>query len=227
MKVKLEELFLLEAVIIRNGHLNKGKLAWCLARNATIIESPIKALREHTKDTEEIVEYKKALDKLSQEHATKDKNGRPKFEWIMDPNTRRPRGKDYDIADQDKYDAAVEALKEKHGEAVKVMESNEEEFNERLKEEEDINFYRLPLSKMPVKYANEDDEDGEYPIPLQDLTMLVKLGIVYDDAPEADEQPLKDGEEPPVVAPVEDEPAADAEDGDSESPKKKRRRRTG
>jgi len=191
MKVLMQHLFELEGLIARNAGLKKGKLAWCLARNATIIEGPIKDLRQHTKPTEAQVEFEEAKKKLAEKHAKKDDKGRPISEPVRDPATGRIRGEQFDIADQPKYEKALEKLKGEHKQAMKDAEENQAEFEARLEEEEEVGLYRLPLSKMPRVYANEDDEDGDFPIPMADLTLLIKLGIVYDDDPDDDEQPEK------------------------------------
>lgn len=186
MKVVNEKLFELEVVINRYSSLRSAKVAWMLARNKSLISGPIKDVRELTKATEAMNEFDKAKEKLAAGHARKDKDtGQP----VWFPVPENPRARQYDIADQSKFEKALVALKKEHPEADEDRDANEEKFQELLGEDVEISFYRLPMSKMPLAYKDDSDEDGEYPIAMGDLAMLFELGIVYDDEPSLDEEP--------------------------------------
>jgi len=212
MKVRNEQLFELNNLVARYSGLKAHKVAWTLARNKSIIEGPIKDVRELTKATEAQKEFEKAKEELMQEHADRDEKNRP----LWHPVPGAPQAKRYEIADEEKFNKALEKLKKNHEQAEKDLKANEERSLVLLQEEVDVAFYRLPMSKMPKEYKNENDEDGEYPIGMMDMALLFSLGILYEDEPEDDEEPEK------LPAPKKEEDGK-SESEEGKSPKNRRR----
>ena len=143
--VRNEQLFQLERVLNRYVQVKNVKLGWCLSRNASIINPIIKDVRNLLKPTDAMQKRDVAIAKLENKYGERDK----KDNVIRKPVIGEPGTFEIEPVDVGAYQQALSELKENHASAYEDTEAIEEKTPELLEEENEVKFYKLPLSKVP------------------------------------------------------------------------------
>ena len=172
---KNKKFFELDQLIHSYGNVKHGKTMWMLARNKTIINPIIADIRDLTKPTEEMKKYDEACLKLAKDYADLDEKGNPRQQFNRQLGRRVPQV----IARANEYEDAKEALLEEQFLQAKLdTEEISKRGEELLKETTEVEFYRIPLNKIPGFRDEKDDENSI--IMTKDMPLLIELGIVYE-----------------------------------------------
>jgi hypothetical protein len=154
------------------------KFEYGLGRLINGLEPIVKALDKlRTKKIEGQQEYEDAKQALIKETADKNDAGRP-------IQKQGPSGMEYVVSDFAALDAGLEALKEKHAEAIASIEKRVEEFSNLLEEDvEDFKPYKINVKYLPV------DSDGNCKLSVIQLRFLIPfLNGEIDDIPDPIEE---------------------------------------
>ena len=119
------------------GELKGTRFAYGVSKNVNKLQPEINALQKSFAASEEFLAYDKERVELAKEYSHKIK-GEP---VIIEGR--------YDIEDQDKFDKELEKLQKKHKKAVEEREKQFKEFQEILKEEVEIDLYKIKISDVP------------------------------------------------------------------------------
>lgn len=178
MEVTLGKLMVVEQISDKYLKEKFGKVAYLFARNRTIVSGPLKDFRDVTESTPAMKEFADARTELAKEFADRDIDGAPKQE--IDERTGQLR---YSISRLGAFSqAANKLLVEKYPQAKIDQEEITKKANDLLEEKFDIDFYRMPLNKIPGYRTDDDDENGI--IESGDLGILLELGIIYEEGTE-------------------------------------------
>ena len=120
------------------GELKGVKFAYGVAKNIGIIQPEIEALQKAINPTEDFSLFEKERIELAKNHSKKDDKGNP----IIENNQ-------FIMEDTEKFSKEFEALKENHKEAIYKREKQTEDYNNLLKEEIEINLYKIKISDVP------------------------------------------------------------------------------
>jgi len=191
VELSLEELFELDGVLARYAEEKRARLVFAIAQNISAILPPLKSFQKVTEPTEAMKAFEREKEKLLNKYALKDDKGRP----IRYPIPGRMGAWSYDLKDQDKYEAELEKLRKRHGQAEEDEAEIAERRKELLDEKVEVEVHRIPLSRiLPKEDEDEEGEELECPIAARDLSLLMRVGIVYDDGANDEKvTPIKKG----------------------------------
>jgi hypothetical protein len=129
------------------GHLSGVKFAYAVSRNIAILKPEIESIQAAEKPREAFQQYDKERIELAEKHAKKvnglaqtivsgkRKDGSPLLEYV--------------IENRQLFDTELMALKEKHKAAIDERERQEEEFESLLKDETEVDLYKIQLKDVP------------------------------------------------------------------------------
>jgi hypothetical protein len=123
------------------------KFHFGIIRNKRVLEPEVDSMQKAQAPPDGYQAFEDARMKMCQEMCEKDDAGNPKIiaGQFAIPEEARPG-----------FDEKMEGLKEEHQEVLDVMEKQQEEFNELLKEEINVEFHKIKLEDMPEKVLGGD-----------------------------------------------------------------------
>jgi hypothetical protein len=191
VELSMDDLFSLDRVLGKYSEEKRAKLVFAIARNISAILPPLKDFQKVTAPTEAMREFEREKEKLLNKHALKDDKGRP----VRHPVSGQPGAWNYELKDDEKYEAALAKLKKEHKQAEDDLAEIAEKRQQLLEEKVEVEVYRIPLSRiLPSEFEDEEGNENECPIAAADLSLLMRTGIVYDDAEKNEKvTPIKKG----------------------------------
>ncbi len=132
----------LKAVISSGKYGGEFKFTYAVVKTQRLVEAELAVLQGMISQTDEWKEFDKLRQELVMKHAKKDKDGKPMT--FVAGNTVKAH-----IDDVDACNAAVEELKKKHAEAVRVQEEKDAKFEKYLEEPAETKVHSMPESAFP------------------------------------------------------------------------------
>ncbi len=126
------------------GSLVGAKFAYVLSKNSDKLKREIKAFEDAIVPTKEYIVFDNKRIEIAKKFSKKDEKGQPAT------ISTGPTSFNYDIEDQEGFDAEFGKLKEANKELIDKREKQVEEYIELLKEEATkIKFHKLSISNIP------------------------------------------------------------------------------
>jgi vacuolar-type H+-ATPase subunit I/STV1 len=135
---------------VRN--LSGIKFAYVVSKNANKVKSEMEAFKDMTSQSKDFQEYEKERIELVELHAKKDEKGKS---IIV--------GNEYEIDNQQAFDAQIKVLQEKHKEAIDARKKQVDDFNSFLKEESKLELHKIDINDCP-KEITTGQMSGIFPI---------------------------------------------------------------
>lgn len=151
LTLKREELVALNVILMQISE-NKNKESYDkrfifgVHRNLENFESEIKALQETQKEPERIQEFQEKMQKIGQECAEKDENGKAKL---------TPKNGAEVFVIVEKLTEAQERtikLREEYKDVIEQQQENMNQFNELMKEDVETEICKISFNYFPDKY---------------------------------------------------------------------------
>ena len=141
MKLSKQEILNLHGGLNAVESLGGAKFSYCIAKNLSKIKPEIEALQKAYLAKKEFVDYDKERQSLAQSHAVKV-DGKP--QTIIENGAEK-----YAIEDQNKFDAELKVLQEKHKTVIDERQKQLDDFTDILKEEVEIELSTLSPEYLP------------------------------------------------------------------------------
>lgn len=136
--MKNSELFDLYHWLEAVSHIGWARFAYWVSKNKKRILEEIKTIEAANEPTEWYKEFDKERVELCKKFADKDENWEAKIV-----------GKSYDISDIGAFNKELEKLREKYKSDLEEMEKKNKEYEELLKEETTIDFFKIKNEIIP------------------------------------------------------------------------------
>jgi hypothetical protein len=126
-----------------------AKFVYAVAKNKRRLDQIIKDLDKMIEPTEELTEYRKAIEKINQEFAEKDLDGT--VGYTFDPKYGRMYRKIVGIGNPESaYSRKIEKLKEKYKNAIDEHEKKVKSYTDLLKEDVPEDEYRKHMIDLDI-----------------------------------------------------------------------------
>ena len=144
-----------EALKILNDTIKvakSGKLIYAVNRNMIYTEQEIQALEKIKQPSAAYQVFDRLRVKLCIDMAVKDENGRPK-------TVTAENGLEFDIENREAFNAALDALREEHKEAIEEYRNTLLQYNKLMDEDSDIKTYKIKYSVFEREQAELKPEN--------------------------------------------------------------------
>jgi len=148
MKITREKLIAIWGLVNRIvSEKTSVKFHYLMLKNKRLLEPEIESLQKAQMPPEGHEEFNKKRKILCEEFCENENNGNPKIvnqNYVILPEN------------QEEFNLKIEKLKEEYKEVIEIMDNNQKEFLELLKEEVSVDLAIIPLSIMPEKIIGRD-----------------------------------------------------------------------
>ena len=121
------------------GNLSGVKFAYAVSRNIAILKPEVEALNKALEGSDEFKQFDEKRVELAKKHAKKDDKNKPLVN----------RGQ-FEIENQEAFDAEFETLKSEHQEVWDARQKQVDDYNDLLKTESELQLYKVSLTDVPV-----------------------------------------------------------------------------
>jgi len=137
-KITNQDVINLSSGLVGVKNLSGIKFAYVVSKNTNKVNSEMEAFKDMTAQSKDFQEYEKERIELVELHAKKDENGKS---IIV--------GNEYQIDNQQAFDAQIKVLQEKHKEAIEARKKQIDDFNSFLKEESKLELHKIDVNDVP------------------------------------------------------------------------------
>jgi len=127
------------------SNVRNTKFAYFVMKNLKKIEPEVDIIKELRVPPKEFSEYEKDRIALCRKHAELTEDNQPKI---------KPNGS-YEIRNKDKFDKEIKKLKGRHKNAIEAKENKDKELIDFLKEDVEIDFYKIKFENLPELNARQ------------------------------------------------------------------------
>lgn len=162
-----EKVMIVDSILQRLGSSVEPFFAYSVSQNRSSLEPIVTAIKAAQKMSPAFTKFEEERQKLLQEYAKKDAQGRPVFQTQNYGNGMT--GRVYDIEDRDALEKAVTTLSTSD-EFKHVVEDEEErrvKLQELMDQEVEIDVFKIKMSDAPKNLITGND-----------MTILLQVGIL-------------------------------------------------
>lgn len=130
------------------GNLKGVKFCYAVSKNISMIESEIKTLEKVLEPSEDYQKFDKERIELAKKYSKKQENGEPVVEI-------KNGLQQFVLENKEEFEKEIEALREKHKEAIDKKEEQIKEYNKLLEEETPMVFHKVLIADVPADITSE------------------------------------------------------------------------